>query len=101
MCTRGNDKTCAAFTLLEVIIATAIIALLTMSLYGFINTIRALMGIEQPTHFVVTFDVSGSTSRQEAFPEYKAHRPKMDEDLASQLPWIDKACEVLRLPVVT
>ena len=73
----------------------------TGAIYGFINTIRALMGIEQPTHFVVTFDVSGSTSRQEAFPEYKAHRPKMDEDLASQLPWIDKACEALRLPVVT
>jgi len=73
----------------------------TGAIYGFINTIRALMGIEQPTHFVVTFDVSGSTSRAEAFPEYKAHRPKMDEDLASQLPWIDKACEVLRLPVVS
>jgi len=73
----------------------------TGAIYGFINTIRALMGIEQPTHFVVTFDVSGSTSRAEAFPEYKAHRPKMDEDLASQLPFIDKACEVLRLPVVT
>lgn len=73
----------------------------TGAIYGFINTIRALMGIEQPTHFVVTFDVSGSTSRQEAFPEYKAHRPKMDEDLASQLPYIDKACEALRLPVVT
>jgi DNA polymerase-1 len=73
----------------------------TGAIYGFINTIRALMGIEQPTHFVVTFDVSGSTSRAEAFPEYKAHRPKMDEDLASQLPYIDKACAALRLPVVT
>ena len=73
----------------------------TGAIYGFINTIRALMGIEQPTHFVVTFDVSGSTSREEVFPEYKAHRPKMDEDLASQLPFIDRACEALRLPVVS
>ena len=73
----------------------------TGAVYGFINTIRALMAIEQPTHFVVTFDVSGSTSRQEAFADYKAHRPKMDEDLASQLPLIDKACEALRLPVVS
>ena len=38
MCTRGKDKARAAFTLLEVIIATMVIALLTMSLYGFINT---------------------------------------------------------------
>ena len=73
----------------------------TGAVYGFINTIRALMAIEQPTHFLVTFDVSGSTSRQETFPEYKAHRPKMDEDLASQLPLIDQACEALRLPVVS
>ena len=73
----------------------------TGAVYGFINTIRALMGIEQPTHFVVTFDVSGSTSREEAFPDYKAHRPKMEEDLASQLPLIDKACTALRLPVVS
>lgn len=73
----------------------------TGAVYGFINTIRALMGIEQPTHFVVTFDVSGSASREEAFPEYKAHRPRMDEDLASQLPLIDRACQALRLPVVT
>ena len=73
----------------------------TGAVYGFINTIRALMGIEQPTHFVVTFDVSGSTSRQDAFADYKANRPKMDDDLASQLPLIDRACEALRLPVVT
>ncbi len=73
----------------------------TGAVYGFINTIRALMGIEQPTHFVVTFDVSGSTSREAIFPEYKAHRPKMDDDLASQLPFVDRACEALRLPVVS
>ncbi|MBK5256691.1 MAG: DNA polymerase I, partial [Vicinamibacteria bacterium] len=73
----------------------------TGAVYGFINTIRALSAIEQPTHLLVTFDVSGSTAREQAFPEYKAHRPKMDDDLASQLPLIDRACEVLRLPVVT
>lgn len=73
----------------------------TGAVYGFINTIRALTAIEQPTHFVVTFDVSGSTAREQAYPEYKAHRPKMDEDLASQLPLIDRACEALRLPVVS
>lgn len=73
----------------------------TGAVYGFINTIRALSAIEQPSHLVVTFDVSGSTARAEAFPEYKAHRPKMDEDLASQLPLVDRACQVLRLPVVT
>ena len=41
MCTRGKDNRPnrrAAFTLLEVIIATMIIALLTMSLYRFITT---------------------------------------------------------------
>ncbi len=73
----------------------------TGAVYGFINTIRALSAIERPTHLLVTFDVSGSTAREQAFPEYKAHRPKMDDDLASQLPLIDRACEALRLPVVS
>ncbi len=43
----GRDKARAGFTLLEVIIATAIIALLTMSLYGFITT--TLQAIEGTT----------------------------------------------------
>ncbi|MBK5257076.1 MAG: DNA polymerase I, partial [Vicinamibacteria bacterium] len=73
----------------------------TGAVYGFINTIRALSAIEEPTHFLVTFDVSGSTAREQAFPEYKANRPKMDDDLASQLPLIDRACDALRLPVVS
>lgn len=73
----------------------------TGAVYGFINTIRALTAIEQPTHFLVTFDVSGSAARKEAFPEYKANRPKMDQDLASQLPLVDQACEALNLPVVS
>jgi prepilin-type N-terminal cleavage/methylation domain-containing protein len=50
MCIRGNDNRRAAFTLLEVIIATAIIALLTMSLYGFINsTLQAIEFTTQMT----------------------------------------------------
>lgn len=44
---RGRDKARGAFTLLEVIIATAIIALLTMSLYRFITT--TLQAIEVTT----------------------------------------------------
>lgn len=47
MCIRGKDKVRAAFTLLEVIIATMVIALLTMSLYRFINT--TLQAIEVTT----------------------------------------------------
>lgn len=73
----------------------------TGAVYGFINTIRALMAIEQPTHFIVTFDVTGSRSRTAVYADYKAHRPKMDDDLASQLPLVDRACEALRLPVVS
>jgi DNA polymerase-1 len=73
----------------------------TGAIYGFINTIRALSAIEQPTHLIVTFDVTGSKSRATLYADYKAHRPKMDDDLASQLPFIDRACEALNFHVVS
>ena len=73
----------------------------TGAIYGFINTIRALSAIERPTHFIVTFDVTGSKSREAIYADYKANRKEMDADLASQLSYVDRACEVLNLPVVS
>jgi len=42
----------------------------------------------------------GKTFRHEQYAEYKANRPKMDDDLAVQLPYIRRVCEALRMPVV-
>jgi DNA polymerase-1 len=58
----------------------------TNATYGFTVTLRKLM--KEPT------------IRREKFADYKAHRPDMPEDLVVQLPYIDRVCEALRVPVL-
>jgi DNA polymerase I len=72
----------------------------TNATYGFTTMLRKLLEDERPEHVVVLFDPPGKTLRHQEYAEYKANRPKMDEDLAVQLPWIRRVCEALRMPVV-
>lgn len=43
-------------------------------------------GSEAPTHVAVIFDHSSKTFRNEIYPEYKANRPELPEDLRPQFP---------------
>lgn len=49
-----------------------------------------------PTHLAVFFDPPREASwRREVFPGYKAARPPMDPDLASQIPMMQEMCTAL------
>jgi DNA polymerase-1 len=72
----------------------------TNATYGFTTMLRKLLEDERPEHVVVLFDPPGKTLRHREYAEYKANRPKMDEDLAVQVPYIRRVCEALRMPVV-
>jgi DNA polymerase-1 len=72
----------------------------TGAIYGFTTMLRKLMQDERPRHMGIAFDVKGKTFRHEQYPEYKANRPKMDDDLAVQLPWVRRVCDAFRLSVV-
>ena len=72
----------------------------TNATYGFTTMLRKLLEDEHPEHVAVLFDPPGKTFRHEEYAEYKANRPKMDDDLAVQLPYIRRVCEALRMPVV-
>ncbi|WP_078117877.1 DNA polymerase I [Thiosocius teredinicola] len=52
---------------------------------GVINMLRKLIADYQPTHIAVVFDPPGKTFRDDLYPEYKANRPEMPEDLRSQI----------------
>ncbi len=52
---------------------------------GVINMLRKLIADYQPTHMAVVFDPPGKTFRDDLYPEYKANRPEMPEDLRSQI----------------
>src|SRR5262249_21073937 len=68
--------------------------------YGFTVTLRKLMKDPRPDYLGVVLDSKEMTIRREKYADYKAHRPDMPEDLAAQLPYILRACEALRVPVV-
>jgi DNA polymerase-1 len=72
----------------------------TNATYGFTTMLRKLLEDEKPEHVAVLFDPPGKTFRHEEYAQYKANRPKMDDDLAVQVPYIRRVCDVLRLPVI-
>ena len=72
----------------------------TSALFGFTNTLLDLIERETPTHMAVVFDTPAPTARHIEFPEYKAQREAMPEDLVLALPNLSRLCEALRLPVL-
>jgi DNA polymerase-1 len=53
----------------------------TSAMLGVTNSIVQVLEKEKPDYIGVVFDVSAPTFRHEMFPEYKAHREAMPEDL--------------------
>ncbi len=73
----------------------------TNATYGFIRSILKLIKDFAPTHMVVVFDgPSNEKSRTALYPEYKAHREKMPEDLVSQLPYVQDFCRNYGIPML-
>ena len=54
----------------------------TGAIYGFINMLRRMRKDVTAEYSACVFDAKGKTFRDDWFPEYKAHRPSMPEDLA-------------------
>lgn len=73
----------------------------TSALYGFANTLLDILKNQQPTHLAVVLDTSAPTPRHEIFPEYKAQREEMPEDIASAIPQIHRLCAAMRIPLLT
>jgi DNA polymerase-1 len=72
----------------------------TNATYGFALMFRKILAGRAPSMGAVVFDAPGKTFRDEKFPAYKAHRPKMAPDLREQLPWIRKVVEVHDFPTL-
>ncbi len=58
----------------------------TNGIYGFINILHRLEELESPDGVAVAFDLKAPTFRHEMYPEYKAGRKGMPEELRSQMP---------------
>jgi DNA polymerase-1 len=72
----------------------------TSALYGFTNTLLTILENEKPSHIGVAFDTSAPTSRHEKFPQYKAQREDMPEELAAAIPHVKRLCHAFQIPVL-
>lgn len=73
----------------------------TSALYGFANTLLDIIKNQQPTHLAVVLDTSAPTPRHEIFPEYKAQREEMPEDISSAIPQLYRLCAAMQIPLLT
>ncbi len=70
----------------------------TNAAYGVTNMLLKVIKERQPHYLALVFDSKGPTQRHREFPEYKAHRPGMPEELVMQLPYIQKIIDGFHLP---
>ncbi|MBI3779318.1 MAG: hypothetical protein HY274_10510, partial [Gammaproteobacteria bacterium] len=72
----------------------------TGAVYGVVNMLRRLFSEYDTEHLVVVFDAKGKTFRDDIYPEYKAHRPPMPDELAAQIEPIHDIIRALGLPLI-
>ena len=72
----------------------------TSALFGFINQIMKLINNDKPDLMVAAFDTSKKTFRHEKYPDYKATREKMPEEMVGQLPYLWKILKSMGIPTL-
>jgi DNA polymerase-1 len=72
----------------------------TGAIYGFINMLRRMRKDVTAEYSACVFDAKGKTFRDDWYPEYKAHRPSMPEDLGKQIEPIHFAVRALGWPLL-
>src|SRR5512135_293575 len=72
----------------------------TNAIYGVTNMLLKVLRERQPTHLALVFDSKPPTFRHHRYPEYKAHRPGMPEDLIKQLDYLRRIIAALNLPTL-
>ncbi|MBI1954684.1 MAG: DNA polymerase I, partial [Proteobacteria bacterium] len=71
------------------------------AVYGFCNMLlKLLANSQQPDYLAVIFDAARITFRQSIYPNYKANRPELPEDLIPQFPLIRQACNAFNIPTL-
>jgi DNA polymerase I len=71
----------------------------TAGIYGFTSILLSLLEKEKPEYLAVSFD-TGKTFRDKLFPEYKATRAKMPEDLRPQIDRIREVVRAFGIPIL-
>ena len=72
----------------------------TGAIYGVINMLRRLAADYKADYRACVFDAKGKTFRDDLYPDYKAHRPPMPDELARQIEPLHACVEALGWPLL-
>ncbi|NMP16901.1 DNA polymerase I [Thalassotalea sp. Y01] len=72
----------------------------TGAITGVLNMLRSLNKDYPTGKVVVVFDAKGKTFRNDMYPEYKANRPPMPDDLRCQIEPLHKIIKAMGLPLL-
>jgi DNA polymerase-1 len=72
----------------------------TNAIFGFTQMLLKVLKDRQPTHVAMVFDISRKTFRTDIYPEYKANRAAMPDDLRQQVEPIKELVRAFRIPVL-
>ena len=72
----------------------------TGAVKGVTNMLTNLKNESDESPIVVVFDAKGKTFRNEIYPEYKANRPPMPDDLREQLKPVKDICKAIGFPLI-
>ena len=72
----------------------------TGAIYGVLNMLRRLHKDYNAEYSACVFDAKGKTFRDELYPEYKAHRPPMPDDLVRQIEPLHQAIRAMGWPLL-
>lgn len=73
----------------------------TGAVYGVANMVKKLIKDYQPQQIAVVFDAAGKTFRDDWYPEYKANRQSMPDELSCQFKPLLALLESMGLPLLT
>ena len=74
--------------------------LCTSAVFGLTNTMLEILKTERPTHIAVAFDTREPTCRHLEFPEYKAQRDAIPEDIVDQFPYVDRLFDAMNMTTI-
>ena len=72
----------------------------TQAIFIVINMLRKLIKDEAPDKIAVVFDAKGTTFRNEIYPDYKANRPPMPDELRMQIEPLHQIIRAMGLPLL-
>lgn len=72
----------------------------TQAVFGIFRDLLNLVKARSPDYLAAAFDGPGPVFRNDIYPDYKANRKDMPDDLVPQIPVIRRLFEGFRVPVL-